>query len=238
MQRKVLVVAALVVAVGAAAAFLRFDRSARHYTGFVEGEERILRSEVSGRILEVRYAEGAAVAPNEVVAVLDDEDVRARLRAKQEEVSVLDAELLTQEERIALVEVTWRRDVDGRAAEVRRAEAAADLAEKSLAREKELAETGASPAQRLDEARSQREQTHSLLAAAREALARAKAEERNIALARGQMEALRRRRELTLAQLAELEVTARKYSIRAPAVPTIVESRFAWPGELAQPGTP
>ncbi|MGH7860381.1 MAG: HlyD family secretion protein, partial [Candidatus Binatia bacterium] len=182
-------------------------------------------------------AEGATVPANEIVAVLDDQGIRARLRARREEVAVLEAQLRNQDERIGLVESTWEREVEARAAEVERAESAADLTEKTLAREKELAETGASTAQRLDEARSQRDQAQSGLRRAREMLARAKAQERNITLARGEMEALGRRRELALAQLAELEVTAAKYSIRAPAVDTVVQTRFAWPGELAQPGT-
>jgi HlyD family secretion protein len=45
-------------------------------------------------------------------------------------------------------------------------------------------------------------------------------------------------RDLALAELAELEVTLGKYVIRAPAVATIVQTQYVWPGELAQPGTP
>ena len=44
-------------------------------------------------------------------------------------------------------------------------------------------------------------------------------------------------RELAAAELAELEVTAAKYVIHAPAVATTVQTQFLWPGELAQPGT-
>ena len=32
-------------------------RGTPHYTGFVEGEERVVRSEVTGRVLEVKFAE-------------------------------------------------------------------------------------------------------------------------------------------------------------------------------------
>jgi len=42
-----------------------------HYTGFVEGEERVLRSEVTGRVSEVKFAEGDAVPADAIVAVLD-----------------------------------------------------------------------------------------------------------------------------------------------------------------------
>jgi multidrug resistance efflux pump len=98
--------------------------------------------------------------------------------------------------------------------------------------------TGASTAQLLDDARARRDEAESGLTRARELLAKAVAEERNITLARGQLEALRQQRVLALAELAELEVTRAKYTIRAPAVGTVVQTQYVWPGELAQPGTP
>jgi HlyD family secretion protein len=52
----------------------------------------------------------------------------------------------------------------------------------------------------------------------------------------GQLEMLRQRAALTEAQIAELEVTRAKYQIRSPGVPTVVQTQFVWPGELAQPG--
>src|SRR4030065_26706 len=50
MPRRVLfAVIVLAIAAGAAAWYLSNARGPNHYTGFVEGEERILRSEVAGR---------------------------------------------------------------------------------------------------------------------------------------------------------------------------------------------
>jgi len=48
---------------------------------------------------------------------------------------------------------------------------------------------------------------------------------------------LRAKHELTVSQLDELRVTASKYTIHAPAVATVVQTQFIWPGELAQPGS-
>jgi HlyD family secretion protein len=232
-----LVVLVLAAAVGGAVWYLRSDHGAPHFTGFVEGEERVIRSEVSGRILEVRFAEGLAVPPNAVVAVVDDRDIRARLASKQQELAVNEADVATQQERIALIESTWARDVSARRADLRQAESAADLAERSLAREQALVKTGASTAQQLDDARARRDQARSALDRARELLARAEAEERQIALAKRDLATLRQQHELLQAQRAELEVTASKYAIHAPDVATVVQTQFAWPGELAQPGT-
>lgn len=238
MPRKILpVILILCAAVALVVWYVRRDGGARYFTGFVEGEERIIRSEVSGRLLEMRFREGDSVPAEAVIAVLDAGDIEARLQSKRGEVAVLDAELSTQEERIALIESTWARDVRTRNAELRQAETAATLAQRTLQREQELVETGASTAQLLDDTRAQRDHATSALERARQVLARTEAEERQITLARSERDALRQRRALAVAQLAELEVTHAKYTVRAPRSTTLVQTQFLWPGELAQPGT-
>ncbi len=238
MRRTALIpVAALAGGLIAGAWYVRHDGAPTAYTGFVEGEERVIRSEVTGRVLEVNYAEGAAVPAGAVVATLDDRDIQARIRTKQDELGVLDADVRTQTERIALVETTWQRNVSARQAELRQAESAADLAQRTLAREEVLVRSGVSTAQLLDDNRARRDQARSAVDRAREVLARTEAEERTITLARNELESLRAKRDLALAQLDELQVTLSKHRIYAPAVATVVQTQFIWPGELAQPGT-
>ena len=118
--------------------WLRSDRRPPHYTGFVEGEERVLRSEVTGRVLTVTVREGDAVAADAVVARLDDADVRSRLDAKRRELDMIEADMGRQDEQVALLEQTWRRDVNARQAELREAEAAAAVAERTFVREQQL----------------------------------------------------------------------------------------------------
>ena len=238
MRKRIVAVGAVLVAVVVAVWLFRRDGRPPHYTGFVEGEERVIRSEVTGRVLEVAFGEGAAVPADAVIARLDDSAIASSIAAKQREIDVLDADLRNQEERIALVESTWPRDRDARRADVAQAQATAAAAERTFARERELVKTGASTAQLLDDTRARRDEAASALAHTREMLARTEAEQRNIALARGQLETLRQQRELAMAQLRELEVTQAKSTIRAPGVPTVVQTQFVWPGELAQPGTP
>ena len=210
----------------------------RYYTGFVEGEERVLRSEVAGRVLEVAFAEGAPVPPNAIVARIDDADVAARILSKQQELEVLGAQIARQQEEITLLESTWSRDVASAKAELARMESASQLAARSYERAASLVEGGVSTEQRLDDARARRDQAASGLVRAREQYARAKAQEGSIAVARRQLEILRQQLELSRAQLGELEVLHAKYTIRAPAAASVVQSQLLWPGELAQPGTP
>jgi HlyD family secretion protein len=209
-----------------------------YFTGFVEGEERVLRSEVAGRVLEVAFAEGEEVPAGAVVARIDDADVASKLRSKQQEIAVLGAQIARQQEEIALLETTWTRDVAAQEAELARVAAEVRVAERTYDRQAALVDGGVGTEQRLDDARARRDQARSALNHAREQLARAKAQEGTIAVAKSQLEILRQQEALSRAQLGELEVLHAKYQIRAPAAATVVQSQLLWPGELAQPGTP
>ena len=210
----------------------------RHYTGFVEGEERILRAEVTGRVLEVAFAEGQPVPADAVVARLDDADIQAKLRSKGQELAVVTADIATAEERVALARTTWERTLAAADADLRQATTTASVAERTLAREHDLVRSGASTAQLLDDARAKRDQALGTLDRARAMHEKAKADERTIAVAEHELATLRERRVLIEAQVDELRVTASKYAIRAPSVATVVQTQHLWPGELAQPGAP
>jgi HlyD family secretion protein len=231
----VVLLAALVVA---GVVWSRRDGGEVHYTGFVEGEERILRAEVGGRVLEMAFREGDAVPAGAVVARLDDADVAARVESKHRELAVLEAQIARQREQVTLTDVTWQRDVATREAELRQAEAQAQLAGVTHARQAKLAASGAASPQRLDEAISARDATRSGVERARDVLARTRAQEGEIALARRGLEVLESQLALARAQLGELEVLRAKYAVRAPDSATVVQAQLAWPGELAQPGTP
>ncbi len=238
MRKRAIPIILLAVVILAGVWYLRHRGGPAYYTGFVEGEERIIRSEVTGRVLEVPFREGDRAPADAVVARLDDADVRTRLETKRQELAVADAEIARQREQIGLIESTWKQDVSASGAEFRQAESAANLANRSFIREQELAATGASTAQLLDDARSRRDQAMSALDRARDMRGRTEAEGAQIAVARRQLEVLERRRAQAQAELAQLEVTAAKYAIRAPSVPSVVQTQLVWPGELAQPGTP
>jgi HlyD family secretion protein len=237
MRRRVIVGLILLTVVALAAWWLQRPHGPPHYTGFVEGEDRVLRSEVTGRVADIPFGEGDTVPPGAVVARLDDQDVRSRLAAKQQEIAVQDASIRRQDEQITLVERTWKESLDAQRAELRQADSAADLAARNFAREQTLVKSGASTAQLLDDTRAARDQAASARDRARNMVARSVAQEGEVTVARHQLEVLRAQRDLALAELRELEVTAAKYAIHAPPVGTVVQTQFIWPGELAQPGT-
>lgn len=239
MNRRLVIAVALVVLGAGGFAYWRMGQEREvHYTGFVEGEERVLRSEVSGRLAEVRFREGDAVPAGAVVARLDEADVAAKIASKRQELAVLEAQIAQQEQAVALIESTWQQDLAARSADVRQAAANAELARRTFDRQASLMDQGVTTAQRLDEARAGRDQTASAADRARELLGRARAEERQIEVAKRQLAVLREQHALSQSQLAELEVQRAKFEIRAPDVATVVQTQLLWPGELAQPGTP
>ena len=238
MDKRIVIAVVVLALAGFGAWRIARENGPDRYTGFVEGEERVIRSEVAGRVLEVAFREGDAVPADAVVARLDSRDIDSRLESKRREIDVTDAETLSQEERVGLTETTWQHDVAARHTDVDQAGSAADLAERTFQRERDLVARGASTPQFLDDAQARRDQARSALERAKEMLARTRAEEAAIAVARQTLSALRERRKLLLAQVDELEVTRGKYAVRAPDVSTTVETQYLWPGELAQPGAP
>lgn len=237
-RRRLLPLLVLVAVAAALALWLGRDDGVRHYTGFVEGEQRVLRAEVNGRVLEMAFGEGDAVPAGAVVARLDPSEIDARIASKREELAVLEAGIRRQEEQVALLEATWGQDVAAQRAALRQAEADAVLATRTFARTERLHADGVVAVQRLDEARARHDATRSAAERARELLERANAQEGEIAVARRQLDVLRGQLALARAQLAELEVLRAKHDVRAPAAETVVQAQLLWPGELAQPGTP
>lgn len=237
-RRRALAIAALALAAAGSVVWLRRGDRVPYYTGFVEGEERVLRSEVAGRVLDVAFAEGASVPAGAVVARIDTSEIDARIASSRQQIAVLEAEIARQEEQVDLSEKTWRHDVDARRAELDRALAEAGLAAATFRRDQSLLEQSVISQQRIDETRAQQKQTQSSVVRARELLRGAEAQEGSIRLARQQLEVMRQQRALAESQLGELEVQRAKHEIRAPGVATVVQTQLLWPGELAQPGTP
>lgn len=157
-------------------------------SGRIEGDPATLAAKLSGRILEVRVREGDTVKAGDVIAVLDDEQIRAR--EDQAQASVADAEARAEAARaqIAVLQEQLRQsellteqartDAQGR---VRQAEGEVVAAEAELAKQEaayrlaafdreaytQLAATGAVPERRGQEAISNAAQQTAAVDAAR-----------------------------------------------------------------------
>jgi HlyD family secretion protein len=238
MKRAVPVLLALLVLAGVVV-WLRSDGdSDGRFTGFVEGEERVLRSEVAGRVLDVAFHEGDAVPAGAVVAKLDDADIRAKVDSARRSIDVLARQIEQAGIEADLRAASWQQDVRTREAEAEQARADVALAERTAGREEGLARSGATTKQLLDDTRNRLTSARIAAERAASALAKTRAEEATIASARARVDVLREQKALAESQLAELEVTRAKFEVKAPDVATVVQTQLLWPGELAQAGTP
>lgn len=157
-------------------------------SGRIEGDSSAIAAKQSGRILEVRVREGDTVNAGDVIAVLDDEQIRAR--EDQARAAVADAEARAEAARaqIAVLQEQLRQsellteqartDAQGR---VHQAESEVVAAEAELARQEaayrlaafdreaytRLAASGAVPERKGKEAVSTAEQQNAAVAAAR-----------------------------------------------------------------------
>lgn len=157
-------------------------------SGRIEGDPAAVSAKLSGRILDVRVREGDTVKQGDVIAVLDDAQIRAR--EDQAQAAVADAEaraeaarsqiavLQEQLEQSQLLTEQARTDAQGR---VRQAESEVVAAEAELARQEaayriaafdreaytRLAATGAVAERKGVEAASTAEQQNAAVAAAR-----------------------------------------------------------------------
>jgi HlyD family secretion protein len=239
MSRRTAVIALALVAV-IAVAFVLWQRSSGppHYTGFVEGEERVLRSEVSARVQEVLYREGDAIPADAVVARLEPSEIRARIASKEREIAMLERQEQQAADEAALTAETWQQELATRRAELEQSRATKRLAERTLERQERLAKEGVAAAQALDDTVAKRDESSSATEAARKVLARTEAEAGQIGVAQRALEVARERHALARAQLGELRVVEARHEIRAPSVATVMQTQLIWPGELVQPGTP
>jgi HlyD family secretion protein len=73
-------------------------------SGRIEGDDSAIASKTSGRILDVRVREGDHVRQGDVLATLDDEQVRARENQAQSAVEQAQARLVAAQEQIAVLQ--------------------------------------------------------------------------------------------------------------------------------------
>jgi HlyD family secretion protein len=116
-------------------------------SGRIEGDDSAVAPKTAGRILEVRVREGDTVKAGSVIAILDDEQVRAREQAAREALAEAAANARSAGDQIAILKEQLQQnrlltgqaklDADGRVseAEANLAAAQSDLAQQKAAYE-------------------------------------------------------------------------------------------------------
>lgn len=157
-------------------------------SGRIEGDDSAISPRTSGRILEIRYREGDVVNAGDVIAVLDDQQVRAREQQAQAAVLQSEAQLRAANAQIPIFQEQLQQaqlqtqqaqiDAEGR---IRQAEAELSAAEAELAQQEaslklalfdrdaytRLAQTGAVSERQGKQAATAAETQQAMVAAAR-----------------------------------------------------------------------
>jgi HlyD family secretion protein len=235
------VVAVLALGGVAAAACNRGTANAeRRVSGYVEATDVRVASEVGGRLLEVKVAEGDRVGADAVVARIDTADTDLAVRRAEAERDQAEAQL-------ALLRAGSRpedvRQASAQAqsaqADIRGAQAELEAAAADLDRFEGLLRANAGSVKQRDDARTRRDVAQARVHAAQErARAAADALARLRAGARPQeIAAARARVAMVDAQIASLQKNAGDAVVKAP-VGGIVTSRLLDTGEMAAPRSP
>lgn len=194
--------------------------------GHVEATLTDLSFKVPGKVAAVLFEEGDQVAAGQVVARLEDQDLR-------QEVAVAEARAAAAEANLAKL-ITGSRPQDIKSAEAALASARADLADKArdLARQRELIKRGSTAQANLDKAQTAHDLSAEAARRAAESLSLAREGFRREDVAAG-------RAELNLARATlELARTKLSYATLAAPVGGVVLVREAEPGEVVAVGTP
>jgi HlyD family secretion protein len=205
-------------------------------TGFVEGEERVLRSEVAGVVTAVLVREGDVVERGTPVVRIDARE--ATSRRTQQELAIRELEAMLERSRRSL-EVTRTEVAHAiKMAEADIAYARADLAlaTKVVNRQRELLKRDASATeQTVDEVETKERLAVIEVGRREEALLTARDRELEIRVAEETVSSLAARVDFEREKLHELDLILSKHEVCADG-PGTVQARLIRAGELAQPG--
>jgi HlyD family secretion protein len=199
-------------------------------SGRIEGDDSAVSPKTSGRILEIRVREGDRVSTGDIIAVLDDAQLRARIEQAQAEVQQAQAKARSARDQIAVLNEQLRQEE----ANVAQQEAAQDIASFDKEAYTRLARSGAVAERQGKQAVSTADQQAAAVAGAKRRVAGV-----NMQLAQQQATIADAMASVghTQAQLTEAMENRQDLTVKAPFDGTVV-TRVAEPGEVITSGTP
>jgi HlyD family secretion protein len=199
-------------------------------SGRIEGDDSAVSPKTSGRILEIRVREGDRVTTGDIIAVLDDEQLRARIEQAQAEVQQAEAKARSARDQIAVLNEQLRQEE----ANVAQQEAALDIASFDKEAYTRLARSGAVAERQGKQAVSTADQQAAAVAGAKRRVAGV-----NMQLAQQQAAIADAMASVgqAQAQLTEARENRQDLTVKAPFDGTVV-TRVAEPGEVITAGTP
>lgn len=198
-------------------------------SGRIEGDDSAVAPKTSGRILEVRVREGDPVATGDTIAVLDDQQVRAREDQSRAALLQAEARAKAAHDQIAVLEEQLQQGL----AEVAQQEASYQLALFDKEAYTRLAKSGAVSERQGKQAEATADQQAAAVSAAKRRVAavRMQLAQQQAEIASANAATLQAR-----AQLNEAQANEHDLIVKAP-FNGVVATRTAEPGEVVQAGT-
>jgi HlyD family secretion protein len=199
-------------------------------SGRIEGDDSAVSPKTGGRILEIRVREGDTVTNGEIIAVLDDEQLRARVEQAQAELQQAEAKVQFARDQISVLDEQLRQEE----ANVAQQEAAHDIAQFDREAYTRLAKSGAVSERQGKQASSTADQQAAAVVGAQRRVAGV-----NMQLAQRQADIASAMASVgqAQAQLTEARENRQDLTVKAPFDGTVV-TRVAEPGEVITAGTP
>lgn len=198
-------------------------------SGRIEGDDSAVAPKTSGRILEIRVREGDSVQAGDIIAVLDDEQVRARENQASAALLQAEARAKAAHDQVAVLEEQFEQGQ----AEVAQQEASYQLALFDRDAYTRLAKSGAVSERQGKQAQSAADQQAAAVAAAKRRVAAVRMQ---LAQQKAEIASANASTQQARAQLTEAQANERDLKVNAPFSGTIA-TRTAEPGEVVTPGT-
>src|ERR1700752_170862 len=77
------------------------------FTGFVEGEEKVIKSEIAGRVNTVTFTDGSRVRTNDALAEIDARDYQSQVAQQELFLELLKAKSQQADTQLALARDTY-----------------------------------------------------------------------------------------------------------------------------------
>jgi multidrug resistance efflux pump len=250
MKRKVILLIAVLAAVGAAVAYTLTRRpNELVITGIVTTDEVIVSPEIQGRLQQLLVKEGDSVTNGELLAMIQPQEWKAdvafyasNVEESSAQVARAEADLKYQEAQTSNQISQAEATLAATAAQRQQAQADLENAALTFERENDLYHRGVESKQTFDQARTAHEaaKAHAdslekQVQAAQAAVALAQANVEQIAARRANLEAMMHQKVAANAQREKAAVRLNYTQVRAPT-DGIVDTRAALQGEVVNPG--
>ncbi len=206
------------------------------FTGVVEGEEKVIKSEVAGRVQTVTFTDGSQVKTNEALIEVDARESHSQVAQQELTLALLRAKIQQAETQLAWARDTYPTQLAAAKANLIKASADAEFAQKEFARRQELRQAEVLSQQRFDQAQNQIEIARAGVMREQHVVAAAEANLRQIQLAEDALHVQTRQLAVETERLNQMRIILDKYVVRAPCECT-VQTRLIRAGEYVTPGT-